>query len=320
MDLKNYFLILSEKRILLSELGIKPRIYSAWKDADLILNKDNSNESLEMPEKRKWVTLDVFESLWLLMIVELRKLNLDLKTIKKLKEYLNESIDVNILISSIKDSDLKNHLLSNPFNKEVEELIGGIDAIDELIESLPTAIKEMQENDLFNNLAIALHGVFITKSNPSILIQLNNNGDDFDFHLLQNNMSDPNGKEALFQFYNQNSSQSTFINLPITKIAEKLFEKEHLVSHCTDYGFFTNQERQLFDSIRNKECEEIHIVKHQSGDFTIKFSKNKEISGEDAKRMRKTLGLKMYDRIEVVYRNDSHLVIKNTNKIIIKKD
>ena len=319
MKLKDYFPLLSEKKILLSELGIHPRVYSAWKDADLIFNNDTPNDSIEKPEKRKWVSLDVFESLWLLIIVELRKLNLDLKTIKKLKEFLKGRPDFKKGLSALSDVEWKNLLLNN-LNPELEEHIGGKDKIDELIESLPNTISELEEYVFSTNLAIALHGVFVINSNPSILIQLNNNGDDFDFHLLQNNMSTPNEKEGLFQFYKENSSQSTFINLPITKIAERLFEKEHLVSHCTDYGFFTNQERQLFDSIRNKECEEIQIVKHQSGDFTVKFSDNKEVSGEDAKRIRKTLGLKMYDRIEVIYRNDSHLVIKNTNKIVIKKD
>lgn len=319
MNLKDYFPLLSEKKILLSELGIHPRVYSAWKDADLIFNNDTPNDSIEKPEKRKWVSLDVFESLWLLMIVELRKLNLDLKTIKKLKEFLKARPDFKKGFSAYSNAEWKNHL-SNNMTPEIQDLIEGTSLLDEVVDSLSASTSELEEFVYSTNLAIALNGVFIKNSNPSILIQLNNNGDDFDFHLLHNNMSTPNGNEGLFQFYKENSSQSTFINLPITKIVERLFEKEHLVSHCTDYGFFTNQERQLFDSIRNKECEEIQIVKHQSGDFTVKFSDNKEVSGEDAKMIRKTLGLKMYDRIEVIYRNDSHLVIKNTNKMIIKKD
>jgi hypothetical protein len=110
------------------------------------------------------------------------------------------------------------------------------------------------------------------------------------------------------------------INLPIISIIEHLFENENLITHCSDYGFFSNQERQLFEAIRNDECEEIKIVKHQSGDCTINFSNSKSISGEEAKKLRRILGLKNYDRVEVIYRNESHLVIKNTNKKIIKRE
>lgn len=319
MKLKDYFPLLSEKKILLSELGIHPRVYSAWKDADLIFNNDTPNDSIEKPEKRKWVSLDVFESLWLLMIVELRKLNLDLKTIKKLKEFLKDRPDFKKGLSAYSNAEWKN-ILSNNMTPEILDITGGISLVESFVESLSASTSELEEHPFFSNLATVLNSVFIVKASPSIIIKLNSEDNDFDFHLSFNNMSTPAGKESLYQFYSENCSNATFINLPIISIVEKLFEKEHLMNHCTDYGFYTKQERQLFDSIRNKECEEIQIVKHQSGDFTVKFSDNKDVSGEDAKMIRKTLGLKMYDRIEVIYRNDSHLVIKNTNKIVIKKD
>ena len=319
MKLKDYFPLLSEKKILLSELGIHPRVYSAWKDADLILNNDTPNDSIEKPEKRKWVSLDVFESLWLLIIVELRKLNLDLKTIKKLKEFLKDRPDFKKGLSAYSNAEWKN-ILSNNMTPEILDITGGISLVENFVESLSASTSELEEHPFFSNLATVLNSVFIVKASPSIIIKLNSEGNDFDFHLSFNNISIPAEREKLYQFYTENCSNATFINLPIISIVEKLFEKEHLMNHFTDYGFFTKQERQLFDSIRNKECEEIQSVKHQSGDFTVKFSDNKEVSGEDAKRIRKTLGLKMYDRIEVIYRNDSHLVIKNTNKIVIKKD
>ena len=65
--------------------------------------------STEKSEKRKWVYLDVFEALWLLIIVELRKFNLDLKTIKKLKEFI-KSFEANVYKGCMQNpsKDLRN--------------------------------------------------------------------------------------------------------------------------------------------------------------------------------------------------------------------
>ena len=40
---------------------------------------------------------------------------------------------------------------------------------------------------------------------------------------------------------------------------------------------------------------------------------------EHAKEVRRILGLKQYEKMELVYRNDKHLIINNTRKEILKK-
>ncbi len=315
MELKNYFPYLLEKKILLSEIGIHPRTHIAWKEEGITFYEEVSTLG-EKEAKRKWVYLDVFEAFWLLIIVELRKFNLDLKTIKKLKEFIKEQPDLKLVLEKISEEDFQNKVVSL-LSKEMLESIGGSTSREKVIKSLTT---NLYQDTFLSNLGVVLYGALITNSSPSIIIKINKEADEFEFIIALNNSTEAKLKEDLYQFYTKTCSESTFINLPIVTILEKLFENEKLINHCYEYGFFNNQEKQLLEAIRNKECEEIKIVKHPSGDYTVNFSDAKEISGEEAKKLRKTLGLKMYDRVEVIYRNESHLVIKNTNKKIIKKE
>ncbi len=315
MELKNYFPYLLEKKILLSEIGIHPRTHIAWKKEGITFYEGDNIVLDEKSEKRKWVYLDVFEALWLLIIVELRKFSLDLKTIKKLKEFIKEQPDVKSALEKISEEDFQTKVVGL-LTKEMLESIGGSTSREEVINSLTT---NFYQDTFLSNLGVLLYGALITNSSPSILIKIIKEGDEFEFIIAINNSAEGKLKEELYEFYTKACSESTFINLPIVTILEKLFENEKIINHCYEYGFFNNQERQLLEAVRNKECEEIKIAKHPSGDYTVNFSDTKELSGEEAKKLRKTLGLKMYDRVEVIYRNESHLVIKNTNKKIIKK-
>jgi hypothetical protein len=316
MELKNYFPFLLEKKILLSEIGIHPRTYIAWKEEGLTFYEGVNNVLNEKLEKRKWVYLDVFEALWLLIIVELRKFNLDLKTIKKLKEFIKEQPNVKSEFEKISEEDFQNKVVSQ-LPKEMLENVGGFTSKEKVIKSLSTLL---YQDTFLSNLGVVLYGALITNSSPSIIIKINKEADEFEFIIAINNSAETKLKEELYEFYTKTCSESTFINLPIVAILEKLFENEKIINHCYDYGFFNNQEKQLLEAVRNKECEEIKIAKHPSGDYTINFSYAKDISGEEAKKLRKILGLKIYDRVEVIYRNESHLVIKNTNKKVIKRE
>lgn len=84
MNLKDFYPLLSEKRIMLSDTTINPRIYNAWKKEGILLEDEKKKQDSDI---RKWVYLNVFEAMWLLIVVELRKLNLDLDTIKEVKDF-----------------------------------------------------------------------------------------------------------------------------------------------------------------------------------------------------------------------------------------
>jgi hypothetical protein len=315
MELKNFFPYLLEKKILLSEIGIHPRTYISWKTEGLIFYDPSNLPLFQKTEKRKWVYLDVFEAIWLLIIVELRKFNLDLKTIKKLKAFLKEQPDFKGALEKLSESDFQNKIVSQ-VSQEMLLSIGGVTSREKVIQSLSTNI---YQDTFCTNLGVMIYSSLITKVSPSIFIKISKETDEVEFIIANNNNTEDHLKEELYKFYTQTCSESIFINLPIVTILEKLFENEKLFNHCFDYGFFNAQEKQLLEAIRNKECEEIKIIKHKSGDYTVNVSNIKEITGIEARNLRRILGLKMYDRVELIYRNENHLIIKNSNKTIVKK-
>lgn len=171
-----------------------------------------------------------------------------------------------------------------------------------------------------SNIGIVIYGVLIEKTFPSIIIELSDEKNNFNMAIAFNSPSKDNLKEDLFNFYTEKCANATFINLPILPIVQRLFENEKFDSHNINYGLYSKQESQLLDSIRDNECSEIKVIRHQSGDITMSFSEQDDIKGSKAKELRKLLGLKMYEKVEVTFRNENHLVIKNTQKKIIKNN
>jgi hypothetical protein len=320
MELKDFYPIISEKKIPLSAINISPRIYSIWKDVGIINSEKNKEkqECSDVKLKRKWVYLNVFDAIWLLIVKDLRKLNLDFGTIKELMTFLYELPDYNTLFKEITEEEFLRNL-KNKFPKEMIDSLGENFSKQSFIDNLNNTIQDEQKPFL-TNLNTLLFGVLIQKSAPSILINLDSEKSAFDFALILSNTRNEKFSEQLFEFYSKSFSTKTFINLPITPLVSQLFENEKLEIHCSNYGLYSPEESKLLKAIRNDECREIKIVKHQSGDITINTINEKNIRNESAKELRKILGLKQYDRVEISYRNDKHLVIKNIAKELMKHE
>ena len=314
MNIQNFYPNLSERRILRSHTGVEARIYNAWKQEGILWEEKNVKQN---SEKREWEYLNVFEALWVLVIVELRKLNLNLDTIKSVRDFLKEVPDPKEKIEKLTEEEFQKNIVS----KLAPELLvqhGGNISKEAYLKLLPKTI-EVDNGFIITNIGIVLYAVLIEKSSPSLIIEFNDEKSDCDMAIAMN--SNPNNKlkKELFEFYTKSFSQSTFVNLPILPIVEKLFEREDFEKHKLNYGLYTKQENQLLESIRDNECSEVKIIKHKSGDITMNFSEQDDITGVKAKELRKLLGLKRYDKVEVIFRNENHLVIKNTQKQIIKK-
>lgn len=320
MELRDFYPIISEKKIPLSAINISPRIYSIWKDVGIIYSEKNKEkqESSDAKLKRKWVYLNVFDAIWLLIVKDLRKLNLDFGTIKELMDFLYQLPDYDALFKEITEEEFLSNL-TNKFPKKMIESLGENFNKQSFIDNLHNTIQDEQKPFL-TNLNALLFGVLIQKSAPSIFINLDNGKDVFEFTLIISNIRNEKFNENLFKFYSESFSTKTFINLPITPLVSQLFENEKLETHCSNYGLFSPEESRLLKAIRNDECREIKIIKHPSGDITINTTNEKNIRNESAKELRKILGLKQYDRVEISYRNDKHLVIKNIAKELMKHE
>ena len=84
---------LIEHRVPVSVLNINRRVFFHWKQEGLIdyepyIVEIENKEDKNSKKVKKWLHLNAFDMLWLLMVKELRSFNIDLKTIKELKTYI----------------------------------------------------------------------------------------------------------------------------------------------------------------------------------------------------------------------------------------
>ncbi len=312
MDLFEYYPEIAKKKIPLSLLNISSRVYINWKKEGLLYR--NTEEIAESEMKRKWVYLNVFDALWLSIIAELRNLNLDLETIRELKEFLfsNAELDAN-KIYAISKEDFVDSIL-NYFPKQQKE----------------TAKKILMTTDIFSQLDEIITsemGYFLKKISSLILsvlvrgiavsIVVKKSSDYLEFFIVnQEKGISPEEKEKNYAFYSEQFANSVFINIPIAPLLRNLFENENFDTYSLDYGLYTKAEKSILNALNDDHVKEIKISKHTSGTMTLNVSSQKEIKANSAKELRKIIGLKQYEKIEVVFRNDKHLIVTNTRKEI----
>jgi hypothetical protein len=307
MDLFEYYPKIAEKKIPLSLLGISSRVYSNWKKEGLLYY--NTEEIAESESKRQWVYLNVFDALWLSIIAELRNLNLDLDTIRELKEFLfsNAELDTN-KIDSISKEDFVDSII-NYFPAEHK---------DTAKQLLMTTIINSEIDFFFKKISSIILSVLVRGIAVSIIIKKSSEYLEF-FIVNQEKAISPDEKEKKFAFYSDQFANSTFINIPITPLLHNLFENENFDTYSLDYGLYTKAEKSILNALNDDDVKEIKISKHTSGTMTLNVTSQKEIKDNSAKELRKIIGLKQYEKIEVVYRNEKHLIVTNTRKEILEK-
>ena len=318
MELKDFYPKISEKKIPLAILDLKPRLYVAWKDAKIINTVIADTSSLtERKTQRKWVYLDVFNALWLLIVKEMRKVNIDFETIKELKDEMFAMSFIEKKIEHISNDEFVSILLDYYPAETIEEFGDNLNKqyfIDTIKDNLT------EETSLYlSELSGLLFSALVLKRSPSIIIIQETDKSKFSFATIKNNPTSSNEKEELYDFYTKTCSTNTFINIPIVPILVKLFENEKMESYLSNFGLFSNEESRILDHFRNNQCKEITIVKYESGNISINTTNEKNIKDEEAKKLRTILGLKDYSRAEVIFRNGKHMVVKNSTKEIIEK-
>jgi hypothetical protein len=312
MNLYEFYPTIFEKRIPLNLLEIPSRNYMHWKKENLVIN---SKEENAVPnEKRERVLLNVFDALWLLIIKELREFNVDFPTIKKVKEIMYavrqfdedkfESTSTDELITSIfKNIPQEHHEMIKPFFKNGSFLTLFEDIIDK------------KNIILFKNIGSIVVDILVREVTISLIIKKYNGFVEVDFLNNDSYNTDMNLAKSIAD----SLTKDTFINVPLVPLIAKLFEDSAFDKYTFQFGFFDANEKKIIEALNDDLCKEIKVTKHQSGDVTLNLTFEENLKNEHAKEVRKILGLKQYEKIELIYRNDKHLIINNTRREILKK-
>jgi len=315
MNLIDYFPKSVDRTIPISVLQIPPRVFLNWKKEGII--DININQPIEKGENRKtnrkWVYLNLFDALWLLIVKELRAFNIDLKTIRQLKAFL---FHIEFSIDKVPMIDIEEikHFL---FNNFPEELIAEIDFDNFSIESLLGFIEKTEEDFHFfyTILGSLMTSVILLKQSPSIQLTRLPKSDQLEFKILMPDFVlqhiEP---KDFFDEILERCSSNFMLNIPIKPLIELILESEVFEKYNVNYNFFNEKEQKVLELLRNDDYKEITIKKGNDGLIHVESKYQLDYKNEKAKEIRKIMGLKDYERIELIQRNDKHIVINKTNK------
>jgi hypothetical protein len=313
MNIYDFYPKIFEKKIPLNLLDIPSRNYLHWKKENLLNTpKENKSESIE---KREKVLLNVFDALWLSIIKELREFNVDFPTIRAVKDilYSNILLDQDKIDSTSKDEFINTILKYIP--DEYQEMIKPL-LLDGSFLTLINKIIDKKNIILFQNIGGILSDVLIREISVSLIIKKNNGSVEVEF--LKNDTT--NSYTIVAKTISNSIIKDTFINVPMVPLIGKMFENSGFDKYNFQFDLFNQNEKKIIDALNDDLCKEIKVTKHQSGDITLNLTFEEDVKNEHAKEVRRILGLKQYEKIELVYRNDKHLVINNTRKEILKKE
>lgn len=299
---------IKEKRIPLIKLGVASRTYFHWKKEDILF------ENTEPDDLKQKVFLNLMDATWLMIIVEFRKYNIDLKTIKTIKDQLILELDSQKIIDNKAILESVLVTLAKGLNtNQLEELLQ-IDA-----EYIVNHIMSPYDKFLaFTKLGSAL-GRVLLGSLEYIMVTVDDNGEVKTNVFSRSEYFEVEDNNYFLSEFNRFINYKSCFTISLVTILESLLENEQLEKFHFEFGLYNNEEMKIFDALKQDNWKKITVVKHNSGDLTISNESEIEKRGLHAREIKKILGLKQYEQLEITYRNDQHLIIKNTKKEIIKK-
>lgn len=298
---------IQEKKIPISKLGVSSRTFFYWKNENLLL------EDLEQIETNQKVFFNLMDATWLMLIVELRKYNMDLKTIKGIKDQLIVELDKNLIIEN--KAILQNILLRlvPHLDEHSKQELLNIDTETIINDYMSSYDKFLTFSKLGSAIGRVLMGHL-----EYIMITID------DFGTIETNVFskgkyyDVEHENLLVSEFNRFINRKSCVIISLELILEGLLENEKLEKYNIEFGLYNQEELEILKAIGNDNWQKISFTKHDSGDITIINESKVERRGQQAREIKKLLGLKQYQKAEIVYRNDEHFVIHNTTKQIIK--
>jgi hypothetical protein len=315
IDLLNQYPGLSKSKVSLSDLGVAHRVFFNWKDKGIIdYEHDFTKEDITNNVTRKKIELNAFEALWVLIIKELRHFNIGLSTIGQLKTFLFSMPDFNFMKDMSKD-----HIMAignAALDKEANTFLSAFD-ID--IHGMVDYVQNSPESNkvYYNPIGTLINAILLSGQSPSIFIFKKPSENELGFEIfnpslesIYHQQTDGDYRTELVQGLMENN----VINIPIRPLFEQFFENRSLLKSAQYFGFFNPGELKILKIIKSKNYDKIIIHKGNDNQITIESTFSEELLGEAALCLRKILGLKEYQRIEIIHRNNKHLVITNTTK------
>jgi len=278
--------------------NVKRRNFYHWKEEGLI-DWGNTEED----DKRTWVRLNIYEFIWVRIIQSARDFGIPIDSLRELKDFLFS--DFTQLAADQIDT-LEDELI-NQFNYSPYRAAKHV----ELVKYVLSHEKELRESGellTLSMLGIYIHGCLLFDRLTAIVFTKENVKYEFSIYMPD----DPLTSE-LFSTNDLLSKSHVYIH--INHLVEEFMGVFDNLPNLNYWGFITTKEMKLIFAIRSGEYDSIHIKGMNNEDFIIEGTKTEDVKLEQAARLQKIFGMKMYDEVTLKYRNDKHIYVKNTRRL-----
>jgi hypothetical protein len=316
MDLFNLFPKLSEKHVTLNDLDIPYRVFANWSKKNII-DYTVSASAKDKNVTRRRVELDYFEALWMLITKELRLFGIPLNTIKTLKDFLLAPIDTSEFkkTSSEEVRELTQKAVPKALSQLMTDELFDKNTIDSILNAPPEQYKMY-----FTNLGGLVSSVILFEQSPSLMLYKSPlaNTSEFKIHIFNPIANKLEAERRGSDFRDElvtNLIHYSIINIPLMPLISKFYQNDALHKYSEKFALYSPSELEILKIVKNRDFKHIKIYNNQNKEtFDIEITKERDIKKNKALELKTLLGLKQYERAEVLFRNDKHIVIKNIIK------
>lgn len=280
-----------------SQLNLTPREFFYWTDKGVIdIPKQEEGQS-------PWSRLNLIEMLWIRIVTELRGFNMPFASLIAFKVEMFGSY-----LSMMKENqeitqNAINTLNLSPIEKKINEVLLNIENIEQ-----HELLKEFKF--LFAPITGIIMQILFYKKNIDLIIYKNKKEFCFTVEGFKH--------QELVQDEIDNAKKHTHLILNLRSIVAEYLLEPNLEHLNEEFGFITEDEKELIKVIRNKLVKEIHIKKDDNETITYTTTSKTEIKDEQVKMIKRLLRMNEFDEVRVVLRNEKHLYIENKKKIKIR--
>lgn len=312
-SLEYIFPKLNQQTIKLSALGVSSRVFYNWKEKGVIDYEHNYTvDDLKNKVNRKAILLNAFDALWILIVIEFRALNINLDSLIELKNFLFGPMEFHLgdeTLESFNDESLKELIpedVIKNFNITAEDFLKQIKSY------------KPNSNIYYSNISSLINSIIMYGHNPSLMIHKLPFENQLNFYIFN-----PHAELYYYKTINQNFNEAflnnfnqfSIISIPILPLISRFFVVEALMPYTIALGLYTENELKLLSILKNKAFDKITVYNDRGKkDVSFEVSLSENVSGEKAKQLRKIIGLKAYEKIETIYRNEKTIFINKTTK------
>lgn len=293
--LEKYYPMLSEPIIKPSQFGFGSREFFYWTNQGVIDIPQNESEG------RSWIRLNIYEAIWIRIVQELRIFHTPFKEIVLLKQLLLTDLG-EVLFSSFLDTI--NEMYKQKFDDhKAESIIEGLKELDDSSELKASILKNINTTQL----ASMLHEILIFDSEIWLFFYYEDSG----IQMFVKGLKFDESHQNAVKF----SEEYTHIKISLNKLVGEFLTDIRFEKVNKQLGFISENEKILFDALKDNSVSEIHIKKDENNNATFKLTSTTELKDEETILLKKILRMNKYQEVNVISRNGKHFILKNTIKI-----